>query len=436
MPHIQFTAANGFPASTYSHVLGCIKQLNPNIQSINAVDKIGHTDFTIGLSCNALVDELILSIVNSNHYPVIGIGHSIGAMLTLQAAAKRPDLFSSLILLEPVIYRRKFRWTTMLLFKLARLVEIHFVVKSAKHRKVNFSSREDAKTYFSRKTIFSNFHPDSLENYVQYGLEPVKGEFRLSFSRIIEAKILKTFPIPLRAPKLKKDLEITICYGEDSEHLLHVDFEWWRKAYRNVVDVMTMGGHLFPFEHPKVTADMISRILKGEFCEKENVFVGTSNREKIKQLRKEEVLLTSTIINKGTEEIFKWLEDPEKYVQWFSWLNSYKIIYQSKEKVGNITEYIQTGHGGHSKVTSLITDYEKGKRIAYKFENKKFTFEKEYKLKDLGEQTHLVLNTRIRFHGFNRIFFALIKNFFNKYENQMSVKLIGQLKQKCEYGTE
>ncbi len=247
---------------------------------------------------------------------------------------------------------------------------------------------------------------------------------------------MKSASIPLRAPKLKNDLEITICYGEESEILTQIDFKWWRKVYGNVTNVTTMGGHLFPFEHPKVTADMIIRILKGEFSGKQNVFVGTSNREVIKQWRKEGKLFTSVIINKRAEKLFKWLEDPENYVHWFHKLKSYKIINETKEKVGNTTEYIMTDHDGNSKATSLITDYEQGKRIAKKLVNNVFTFETEYQLKDLGEQTRLVLKSRVRFHGFSKIYFAFIKSIFKKHERRMVARMINQLKRLCEYGTE
>ena len=93
MTHIHFAAATGFPALSYSHILESLKQLNPDIQSINMLNKVGHGDFKIGLSCRAAVDETIYNIEKNNNFPVVGIGHSIGAVLTLIAASKRPDLF-------------------------------------------------------------------------------------------------------------------------------------------------------------------------------------------------------------------------------------------------------------------------------------------------------------------------------------------------------
>ena len=99
------------------------------------------------------------------------------------------------------------------------------IVKATRKRKSRFSSREEAKEHFRNMTVFKNFHNDSLDHYVQYGLEPEGAEFRLSFSRDIEAQIYN-ISTPIMIPKLKKDLEIAICFGEDSEYKNLTDLRW------------------------------------------------------------------------------------------------------------------------------------------------------------------------------------------------------------------
>jgi len=59
-------------------------------------------------------DSLIKFLEQTQDGPVIGIGHSQGATATAMAAAKRPDLFSELYLIEPVTFTK----SQALLYKL------------------------------------------------------------------------------------------------------------------------------------------------------------------------------------------------------------------------------------------------------------------------------------------------------------------------------
>ena len=59
-------------------------------------------------------DLLIKFLEQTQDSPVVGIGHSQGATATAMAAAKRPDLFSALYLIEPVTFTK----SQALLYKL------------------------------------------------------------------------------------------------------------------------------------------------------------------------------------------------------------------------------------------------------------------------------------------------------------------------------
>ena len=49
-----------------------------------------------------LVDQVIDSIVRqAKGRKVIGLGHSLGSVLTLMASFRRPELFSQVIMLDP-----------------------------------------------------------------------------------------------------------------------------------------------------------------------------------------------------------------------------------------------------------------------------------------------------------------------------------------------
>jgi pimeloyl-ACP methyl ester carboxylesterase len=70
--------------------------------------------------------------------PVIGLGHSLGAVTTYIAAAKYPQLFSCIILLDPPILPRRTIWliTTMKWLGLAGKIPL---ARTARRRKKTFA---------------------------------------------------------------------------------------------------------------------------------------------------------------------------------------------------------------------------------------------------------------------------------------------------------
>ena len=56
---------------------------------------------------NTVADAIYKQANVAQDGPLIGIGHSMGAVLTLLAATKYPDLFSEIILLDPVLFKNE-----------------------------------------------------------------------------------------------------------------------------------------------------------------------------------------------------------------------------------------------------------------------------------------------------------------------------------------
>ena len=95
MSTIQFSHANGFPARVYSALFD---QLNEH--TISAINVLGDNRNSSEINWYDLRDDIIKSVEKIGDV-VIGIGHSFGGILTLLAAAKKPELFQNIILLDP-----------------------------------------------------------------------------------------------------------------------------------------------------------------------------------------------------------------------------------------------------------------------------------------------------------------------------------------------
>ncbi len=253
MTKIQFSHANGFPAKSYEYLFSQL-----NCCEISFIDTMGHGNYSNTQNLSHLRDELIDEVERNHQQPVIGIGHSSGAAATLLAAAKRPDLFKKIILLDPVIFSGRKRLAIWLSQKLG-LWESFSPAKRARVRRVDFSDHDEAFDYFKQKALFKNFHPKCFDSYIQHGLKPNNEEMKLIFSAQVEADIFRN--VPVKIPANLGKLKGAIIYGDKSAIIGKADINWWRKNVPHLELVSFDGEHLFPFEAPEETANLLNKHL-------------------------------------------------------------------------------------------------------------------------------------------------------------------------------
>jgi len=98
MSIIQFSHANGFPAKTYTALFDHLKE-----HKISAINILAENTNPNEINWYDMRDDVLENIEQQGE-AVIGIGHSFGGVLTLLAAAKKPELFQSIILLDPASF--------------------------------------------------------------------------------------------------------------------------------------------------------------------------------------------------------------------------------------------------------------------------------------------------------------------------------------------
>ncbi len=250
---IQFSHANGFPGSCYNYLF---QQLDTH--DVTYVEKMGHGDYPLNNDLRNYAQELIADIEQREPAPVIGMGHSAGAVVTLIAAAMRPDLFCHVILLDPVLFSKRKRYAMKLLKPIGLLDKVTPAGRAAK-RRADFSSREEASAYFSKKRLFQDFHPECFNDYIRYGLTDTTEGVTLSISPEIEADIFRN--VMLDAPQKLKRVKGTVIYGKKSDLFARSDKKWWQRNFPNMEMHGFNGGHLFPFEQPDETVEVLRCIL-------------------------------------------------------------------------------------------------------------------------------------------------------------------------------
>ncbi|GAA6138838.1 alpha/beta hydrolase [Arenicella sp. 4NH20-0111] len=257
---IHFTGANGFPVLVYQHFLN---QFSTDHRVVAAdcrgASKQRNTppqDFGF----NGLASDLITVIENTHSAPVIGMGHSFGAHVTLLASIRRPDLFKKLILIEPAslpnrildsFYRHLPTWL------LHRMVPM---IKNTLQRKRTWSSRDSFKSRYKSHPTFKHFTTQSMESYAQSGLtEDVNGRYELVFDPIWEAYIfsqveyiwknLKNAPL---LPTLFIKAEHSYLYSSQTFHREN------KKLSPEFIGIEVANTyHMIPLEDPEACTDAI-----------------------------------------------------------------------------------------------------------------------------------------------------------------------------------
>lgn len=252
-PILQFSHANGFPAP-------CYRQMFASLEArfdLRWVDRFGHDPaYPVTDGWPRLVDQLIHA-VEAHRHPVIGVGHSLGGFLSLQAAVRRPDLFRGIVLLDAAILSRM-KGGALAFTKKVGIAERLGPAPGTLFRRREWDDHAAALAYFQTKTVFRRFDPRCLDDYVTLGTEPAAERIRLRFEPEIEHRIYQTLPHDLVQECARLAVPGGLIYGEQSDLTRRVGLaasERWLKL------APTKGGHLFPFQFPEAAAQAIVRMI-------------------------------------------------------------------------------------------------------------------------------------------------------------------------------
>ncbi|MDQ7025617.1 MAG: alpha/beta hydrolase [Anaerolineae bacterium] len=195
----------------------------------------------------------------------IGVGHSMGGNSLTRAAATESDVFSALVLIDPVIMPRA-------MYVLPDYsIEGHFVLK----RRREWASADEMFTRFKGRGAFAQWQDDILRDYCEYGLLPNEdGEegYVLACAPEVEAHIYSSsvlasnidiydaiakIMIPVRLLRCAKFLsDRNDMLGSPTAPDLATTFE-------NAADIPLQNNtHFIPMESPQLVAQHIRELLQ------------------------------------------------------------------------------------------------------------------------------------------------------------------------------
>lgn len=249
---IHFAHGNGFPSLCYMQMLSGLE----GRFDIGFIDRVGHDPlYPVTENWQHLVHELIASIKKQTTQPVIGVGHSLGGVLSFLAAIEEPELFKAVILLDsPIIGRFKSN-----MIRLAKSIGIIDRVTPAfrtKGRRGYWKNKEVLVQYLKSRELFKTFTENCLNDYIAYGLELKKDGYYLRFDKHIEYEIFRTLPHTLSRLEGTLHVPAALIFGDKSTVVTKMDVSYMKKRFK-VHCFKTKGTHLFPMEHPFDVAKQI-----------------------------------------------------------------------------------------------------------------------------------------------------------------------------------
>lgn len=256
----HFLHGNGFCAGTYTpfirylvddlHILASDVRGHGGSDQLK-VERVRHWDI--------FAEDLKILIEQKMSPPVIGIGHSLGAVTTYIAAAKYPHLFCGIVLIDPVILPRRLLW----LIAAAKILGLRGnipLAKIARRRRRIFKGKQEALRLFATgRGIFKNWSKEFVHAYIECGLlEKNEKTAVLKCDPELEAQIFES--IPLNVWRYAKNISCPVLairgelsdtfFADAAQRLGDILGDYELQAIPN-------SGHFPPMEKPQESANLI-----------------------------------------------------------------------------------------------------------------------------------------------------------------------------------
>ena len=264
---LHFLHANGYPPDCYKPFLECLQPhfhvFGMHLRPLwpDAKPKELH-------DWHPLADDLLRFLSDREAGPVIGVGHSIGGIVTLRAAFREPNRFRALVLIDPVLLPPCF----ILFWNLIRATgmgrKVLPKIPGALSRRRYFDDLDLVFRGYRQRKVFRYLSDENLYTYIEGIARPLPdGGYDLIYSPEWEAHIYYTgIWHDLDLWRGLKQLHVPTLFIRGSES----DTFWARTAARVRranpqvrMEAIAKAGHLVPLEHPQEVADLILEFFDG-----------------------------------------------------------------------------------------------------------------------------------------------------------------------------
>jgi pimeloyl-ACP methyl ester carboxylesterase/catechol 2,3-dioxygenase-like lactoylglutathione lyase family enzyme len=241
-PPVVLHHATGFHAWMWTPIARALTER----YRVVAVDARGHGDSEkppSGYSWEAFIADLVAFVESLGLGRVFGVGHSLGGTTTAGAAAERPDLFTMVAALDPILIPREFRNVT---------TGDNPMALAALRRRERWASADDAFRSYRGRGPFAKWSDEMLRLYVDHGFVADDGAVRLKCPAAVESQVFGMAPhfdswsvfdrLAVPTLLLRGSLSDAFSAKDAAEAL--------RRLHDGELHTLVDSSHMFPMEKP------------------------------------------------------------------------------------------------------------------------------------------------------------------------------------------
>jgi pimeloyl-ACP methyl ester carboxylesterase len=263
-PPLHFLHANGYPPGCYRplfdllqphfHVFGML--LRP-LWKDSKPDEIR--------TWKPFSNDLLQFLGSTINEPTIGVGHSIGAVVTLRAALREPHRFRALVLIDPVLYVPGFllRWHMVRTIGLGE--RLHPLIHKTKRRRRTFDDLEWLFQRYRSRDIFRYMSDENLRIFIEGITRPnADGGYELVYSPDWEAQVYRTGMHDFDLWRELAELQVPTLFmrGAETDTFLEDAARLVKRKQPNVrVETLEETTHILPLERPQEVFDRMQLFL-------------------------------------------------------------------------------------------------------------------------------------------------------------------------------
>lgn len=256
-PLLCFGHANGFPPAAYATLLEDLSSAF-RVASFAARPLWPASDPDNVTSWNDLAVDLRRELNRRQVEGAVAIGHSLGSVLNVIAAAADASLFRAMVLIDPVVFTG-FRAVTWGLFKNLGFGQRLPLVKGAQRRRDRFDDLDAVRRAYAGKSVFSTWEPRVLEDYIKAAfIDDPQGGVVLRYPKSWEARIFELTPANVWRKLRSLSIPMLFIRGAASDTFIETAA---RRARRELPTAQVVeladSTHFVPMEHPQRVASMI-----------------------------------------------------------------------------------------------------------------------------------------------------------------------------------
>lgn len=261
-PLFHFAHATGFNAQTYSSLLSPLADRF----RIVASDLRGHGFTTLPVTAEppkhwTIYRHDLLQILDQlESGSAILSGHSMGATVSMMAAALRPERVRALVLLEPVMMPRAWAVLQRLASTTGRNSGPDLADRAALRRN-SFPSLEAARASYTGRGAFRSWPDEMLRDYLEGGLvsDPHTGAMHLACKPSWEAATFRAAPFGIAHLVRRISCPVIAINGTLGSTCAASEAALLERAGARIVTI-DGASHFLPMEFPQRVRDEIARL--------------------------------------------------------------------------------------------------------------------------------------------------------------------------------